>query len=370
MNASATETDAVVIGAGPVGLYQAFQLGLQGLRVHLIDALPQPGGQCLQLYGDKPIYDIPAIPVCTGRELADLLRRQIEPFKPHWHLATLVCGFGVCADRRLRIETDRGARLKARAVFIAAGLGAFVARQLKIDGLERFAGSQLHYQRLPAGIDLAGRQIVVHGGDEAAVAQAVELAQQAPAARISLLHRRAVFQAPAALLQDLQRLRAAGRIAVQVGQISAITTADAGARLTGLELLDAQGSAHRLAADLLIAHTGLSPRLGPLADWGLQLERKQIPVDSASCATNIRNVYAVGDINHYPGKRKLIVCGFHEATLAAFAAAEAIQGGKLPLQYTTTSPRLQQLLGVAQPPAQAASAAAPPPGAPPESVER
>lgn len=360
---STTETDAVVMGAGPVGLYQVFQLGLQGLRVHLIDALPQPGGQCVELYGDKPIYDIPAIPACTGRELAALLWRQIAPFKPHWHPGTLVSALAPQADGRLLLETDGGAHLLARAVFIAAGVGAFVPRKLKIEGLERFAGTQLHYQSLPANIDAAGRQIVVHGGDQAAVAQAVELAEQGSAARISLLHRRDVFQAPEALLQRLQQLRAAGRIAVEAGQITGITTtlanADTGERLTALQLLDAQGSARTLALDLLLAHTGLSPRLGPLTEWGLALERKQIPVDSATFASNIPGVYAVGDINHYPGKRKLIVCGFHEATLAAFAAAEAIQGAKLPLQYTTTSTRLQQLLGVAQPPADTAPAQSP-----------
>lgn len=342
------ETDAVVIGAGPVGLFQVFQLGLQGISAHLIDALPHAGGQCVALYGDKPIYDIPGVPVCTGSELAGLLLRQIAPFAVHWHLRTLVAALAQQPDGRLLLETDAGERLLARAVFIAAGVGAFVARSLKVEGLDHFAGTQLHYQSLPAGLDLRGQQVVVHGGGEDAVALAVELATQGHAARVSLLHRREQFQASETLLQELQRLREAGRLSVLAAQISGVETA--AQRLCGLQLLDAQGLRQRLPVDTLVAVLGLSPRLGPIADWGLALERKQVLVDSASFASSVAGVYAVGDINSYPGKRKLIVCGFHEATLAAFAAAEAISGEKRPLQYTTTSTRLHRLLGVAPAP--------------------
>lgn len=339
------ETDAVVIGAGPVGLFQVFQLGLQGITAHLIDALPHAGGQCVELYGDKPIYDIPGIPVCTGRELAGLLLQQTAPFKTQWHLNTLVSALTVQADGRLLVETSQGAQLLARSVFIAAGVGAFVPRTLKVDGIERFVGTQVHYQSLPATVDVTGRHVVVHGGDEPAVARAVELAEQGQAARVSLLHRRDVFQAPDALLQRLQQLRDAGRVHVEAAQITGIDTA--GDRLTALQVVDTDGSTRALALDLLVAVLGISPRLGPIADWGIAMDRKQLVVDTEAFCTSVPGIYAVGDINTYPGKRKLILCGFHEATLAAFGAAEALKGDKVALQYTTTSPRLHQLLGVA-----------------------
>jgi len=348
---NAVETDAVVIGAGPVGLFQVFQLGLQGIHAHLIDALPHAGGQCVELYGDKPIYDIPGIPMCTGRELADLLLRQVAPFKPASHLGTLVSGLSTQPDGRLLVETSQGARLLARAVFIAAGVGAFVPRTLKVDGIDGWVGTQVHYQQLPASVDVTGLQVVVHGGDEPAVVRAVELARGGDAARVTLLHRRDVFQASDALLAELQQLRDAGRIAVVAAQITGVEVANG--RLAALRVADAEGQPHNLPLDVLLAVLGISPRLGPIADWGIALERKQLVVDTASFRTSVPGIYAVGDINTYPGKRKLILCGFHEATLAAFGAAEAIKGDKVALQYTTTSPRLHQLLGVAPGPAAA-----------------
>jgi thioredoxin reductase (NADPH) len=348
------ETDAVVIGAGPVGLFQVFQLGLQGITAHLIDALPHAGGQCVELYGDKPIYDIPGIPVCTGRELADLLLRQIAPFKPHWHLNTLVASLAPQQDGRLLLQTSGGAQLLARSVFIAAGVGAFVPRTLKVEGIERFVGTQVHYQNIPPGLLLASQNIIVHGGDEPAVARAVELAERSDAARVTLLHRRDVFQASDALLQRLQQLRNLGRVVVEAAQITGIESVEG--RLTALQVVDAEGTTRALPLDILIAVLGISPRLGPIADWGIALERKQLVVDTEAFRTSVPGIYAVGDINTYPGKRKLILCGFHEATLAAFGAAEALKGDKVALQYTTTSPRLHQLLGVAPVAAPAAGA--------------
>ena len=347
MNALAppTPTDAIVIGAGPVGLFQIFQLGLQGIKAHVIDALPRAGGQCAELYGDKPIYDIPGIPVCTGQELTSLLLRQIAPFNPHWHLSSLVSSLALQPDGRLLVETSAGARLLARSVFIAAGVGAFVPRKLKIDGVERFVGTQVFYQMLPPGLDLTGQEVVVHGSDATAVTRAIALAEQGQASHVRLLHRRDLFQAPHAALQRLQQLRDSGRIAIEVAQITG--TVATGERLTALQLIDAEGATCTLAVDVLLAVLGISPRLGPLADWGMAMERKQLVVDTEAFRTSVPGIYAVGDINTYPGKRKLIVCGFHEATLAAFGAAETMQGEKVALQYTTSSARLHQLLGVA-----------------------
>lgn len=342
------QTDAVVVGAGPVGLFQVFQLGLQGLACHVIDALPHAGGQCAALYGDKPIYDIPGISVCTGQELADRLLAQIAPFAPHWHLDEQATVLQPLADGSgFLVETAQGTRLQARTVFVAAGVGAFVPRTLKAPGLDAFEGStQLHYSA-PDPLLVAGRKVVVHGGGEAAVALVLELAAlhcSAPAS-ITLQHRRDVFDAPQALLQQLEALRAAGRVQMAVGQVTGIE--QEGERLAALQLLGPDGNAVRLPADQLIVRLGLLPRLGPVAEWGLALERKQLPVDPATFATQVPGIYAVGDVVHYPGKRKLILSGFHEAALAAFAAAERLAGQKVSLEYTTSSERLQRRLGVA-----------------------
>ena len=342
------ESDAVVIGAGPVGLFEVFQLGLQGLKAHVIDALPHAGGQCIELYGDKPIYDIPGVPVCTGRELAALLLQQIAPFAPQWHLGALVSSLAPQPDGRVLVQTDTGVQLLARTVFIAAGVGAFVPRMLKTEGIEAFVGTQVFYQSLPGGVDVTDRHVVVHGGDENAVACALDLAERSPTTRITLVHRRDVFQAPDALLKRLQLQRDAGRIGVEAVQITGIeaTHDRANGHLEALKVVDAEGTERALPLDVLIAVLGLSPRLGPLANWGLAMERKQLAVDPATFATSVPGIYAVGDVITYPGKRKLILCGFHEATLAAFGAAEWLAGHKLPLEYTTSSAKLQGLLGV------------------------
>ncbi|MDD2713792.1 MAG: NAD(P)/FAD-dependent oxidoreductase, partial [Simplicispira sp.] len=325
------QTDAVVVGAGPVGLFQIFQLGLQGLRAHAIDALPHAGGQCAELYGDKPLYDIPGIKVCTGHELVQRLLEQIAPFAPQWHLGQLVAQVAAQDDGRFLVTTSGGTQLLARAVFIAAGVGAFVPRALKAPGLEPFEGSQVLY-RLHEPAALAGRHVVVHGGDAPAITQVLECAAAPqPPASLTLQHRRDVFDAPAEQLARLQALREAGRIQVVIGQVTGIEQhAD---RLAALQLLAPDGSTQRLPLDLLLVRLGLSPRLGPLADWGLAMERKQLLVDTAGFATSVPGIHAVGDVNTYPGKRKLIVCGFHEATLAAFATAERLAGHKVPLEY-------------------------------------
>ncbi len=341
-------TDAIVIGAGPVGLFQVFQLGLHGLRAHVIDALPHPGGQCAELYGDKPIYDIPAVQACTGHELVQRLLAQIQPFAPQFHLGQQVDSVQAQPGGFL-VGTTQGTQLQARAVFIASGVGAFVPRTLKVPGLDAFEGSQLRY-RLDEGTSLAGQRVVVHGGDEPAVQQAIACASAPEAQRpahTTLQHRRDVFDAPPALLEQLQALRTAGRIEIAIGMASGIVEAQG--RLAALELTTPEGTQQSLPLDLLLVRLGLVPRLGPIADWGLALERKQLVVDTATFATNVPGIHAVGDAITYPGKRKLILSGFHEATLAAFGAAEWLAGHKLPLEYTTSSERLQGLLGIASP---------------------
>ncbi|KQP18367.1 NAD(P)/FAD-dependent oxidoreductase [Pseudorhodoferax sp. Leaf267] len=340
------ETDALIIGAGPAGLFQAFQLGLQEAHSHIVDVLPYVGGQCAALYADKPIYDIPGVPVCTGRELVASLQRQVAPFAPVFHLGQEIATLATEADGRLRLTTSAGTAFLTRTVFIAAGIGAFQPRRLRIPGIETFEGGQLHYH-LPDDAPVTGLHLAIAGGGEEAVASALHFAQaEPPPASITLVHRRDGFEADAAQLAALQQLRDAGRVQVAIGQPTGFELAGDG-RLAQLVLSHAEGADTRLALDLLLVRQGLSPRLGAIADWGLALERKQLVVDPATCATAMPGIYAVGDINHYPGKKKLILCAFHEATLAAYDAAERLQAGrKVVVEYTTTSTRLHRLLGV------------------------
>ena len=358
---STTECDALVIGAGPVGLFQVFQLGLQDIRAQVVDALPVAGGQCIELYADKPIYDIPALQVCTGRELVDRLLLQIAPFAPQFHLGQEVSALAPRDDSRFDVATSTGACFIARTVFIAGGVGAFQARALKADGIERHIGTQLFY-RVPEPALLAGQRVLVVGGEDAAVAAVLRLADGVDAsapvtqrpASITLLHRRRTLTADATSLARLQALCEAGVVRFEVGQVLGIEpAASAGAdigRLAAVQVIGEDSSSRPLPVDVVLAFLGVSPKLGPIAHWGLALERRQLVVDAAHFETSTPGIYAVGDVVTYPGKKKLILCGFHEATLAAFAAAARLRPDQpVLLHYTTTSPKLHQLLGVATP---------------------
>ena len=348
--------DALVIGAGPVGLFQVFQLGLQGIAAHVVDALPAPGGQCSELYPDKPIYDIPAVQVCTGRELVDRLLAQIAPFAPRFHLNQTVASLQPRGDGAFDVATSTGQQFMARSVFIAAGVGAFQPRQLQADGADGLPDDQLLY-RLPASGTLAGRRVLVVGGEDGAVQSAVALADSmvdavsAPAG-ITLVHRRAALTAEADQLACLQAHIDAGRVRFQVGQVLSVQTSPGqAAQLASVQVADADGQTLQLAADTVLVQLGISPKLGPVSQWGLALERRLVVVDAARFETSTPGIYAVGDIVSYPGKKKLILCGFHEATLAAFAAVARLRPDEpVLLQYTTTSPRLHQRLGVPTPP--------------------
>ncbi len=351
------EADAVVIGAGPVGLFQVFQLGLLEVKAHVIDALPHPGGQCMELYPDKPIYDIPAVPATTGRGLTERLLQQIEPFGAQLHLGQQVESLYRADDGRLHLRTTAGQDFCTRALFVAAGVGAFVPRKLQVEGINALEGSHLFYPQTDDYVvqhcaHCAGQHVAILGGDTAAVHAALELLTPpegvtAPAS-ISLIHRRDVFDAPADALATLRAARVHGAIQVIAGQVTAFTT-DA-KTLQTLEILDAHGELQSLPTGIALGYLGVSPKLGPIAQWGFALERKQVPVNTEDFSTDLPGVFAVGDINTYPGKKKLILCGFHEATLAAYGAMRFIAPNKrVLLQYTTTSPRLHALLGVNEP---------------------
>lgn len=338
------ETDVVVIGAGAVGMFQVFQLGLQGLHCHLVDALPHLGGQCAQLYPDKPIYDIPGIKACSGAELVARLREQMAPFAPTLHLGQQVHTLQQQDDGRWLLGTSAGTQLLAKAVVIAAGVGAFVPKTLKIDGIEALVGHSVHYHPADLGaLALSGQHVVVHGGDELAVQAAIDTLAQGPA-RVTLMHRREVFNAPDPLLAQLQAQQAAGRIQVLAAQPQSLSAVDQSLR--SVEVMLADGSTQALPVQQWLVYQGISPKLGPVADWGLELVKKQLPVDTGTFVTEAPGIYAVGDINLYPGKRKLLLCGFHEATLAGFSIAEYLSNQPVLLQYTTTSTRLHALLGV------------------------
>ena len=346
------ETDAVIIGAGPVGLFQVFQLGLLEIAAHVIDALPRPGGQPAELYPDKPIYDIPAIPRCSGRELIEALTRQIAPFAPVFHLGRQVQTLQRQPDGRWLLgagagegDGDGALTLLARVVIIAAGVGVFQPKRLKTPGIEAFEHRQLFYN-MPEAARLAGQRLVVAGGGDTALDWAIHLAtqEQSAPASVTLLHRRDAFTAAPASVARMRALCAAGRLRLSIGQISGFQ--QTAGRLSALQITAPNGQDAPLPLDALLVFHGLTPRLGPIADWQLALERKQLLVDTEKFQTSQPGIFAVGDINTYPGKQKLILCGFHEATLAAHAAQAHIAPHlQRPQQYSTSDARLQRLIG-------------------------
>jgi thioredoxin reductase (NADPH) len=343
------ETDAVIVGAGPVGLFQVFELGLLEIKAHIVDSLAYPGGQCIELYPDKPIYDIPAVPVCTGKELTDNLLKQIEPFGATFHLGQEVSVVEQREDGRFFVATSKGTEFITKTVFIAGGVGSFQPRTLKVDGLEKFNEAQLFYRvRNPA--QFAGKNLVIVGGGDSALDWALNFVQEGPnkAESVILLHRRDGFRAAPASAAKMRELCDALEMQFIVGQITGFDERDG--RLAAVKVTGADGVTRVVPLDVLLVFFGLSPKLGPIAEWGLDIERKQIVVDTEKFQTNVPGIFAVGDVNTYPGKKKLILSGFHEAALAAFGASPYVFPDKrVLLQYTTTSPKLHKVLGVESP---------------------
>ncbi|MBL8342968.1 MAG: NAD(P)/FAD-dependent oxidoreductase [Rubrivivax sp.] len=343
------ETDAVIVGAGPVGLFQVFELGLLEIKAHIIDSLAYPGGQCIELYPDKPIYDIPAVPVCTGKELTDNLLKQIEPFGATFHLGQEVTVVRKETDGRFFVQTSRGTRLLTKTVFIAGGVGSFQPRLLRVEGLDKHDGTQLFY-RVKNPAQFAGKNLVIVGGGDSALDWTLNFVQDGPhkAESVILLHRRDGFRAAPASVARMRELCEALEMQFVVGQISGIE--ETAGRLSAVKVTGGDGVTRVMPLDMLLVFFGLSPKLGPIAEWGLGLERKQIVVDTEKFQTSVPGIFAVGDINTYPGKKKLILSGFHEAALAAFGASPIVFPEKrVLLQYTTTSPKLHKVLGVETP---------------------
>ena len=343
------ETDAVIVGAGPVGLFQVFELGLLEIKAHVIDSLAHPGGQCVELYPDKPIYDIPAVPVCTGQELTDNLLKQIEPFGATFHYGQEVTVVQKQDDGRFFVETSKGTQFLTKTIFIAAGVGAFQPRTLKVEGLDVFDGSQLFYS-VKNPDDFAGKNLVIVGGGDSALDWALDFVKEGPhkAESVILIHRRDGFKAAPANVAKMRELCEAYEMQFIVGQVTGYDGQDG--KLTGVKVTGADGVTRVVPLDVLLVFFGLSPKLGPIALWGLDIERKQLKVDTEKFSTSVPGIFAVGDINIYPGKKKLILSGFHECALAAFGAMPIISPEKkVFLQYTTTSPKLHKVLGVDTP---------------------
>lgn len=337
-------TDVVIIGAGPCGLFQVFEVGLLGLKAEVVDSIRQPGGQCTELYPDKPIYDIPAISVCTGQELVDRLLKQIEPFHCGMHLGQEVTVVRRQEDDTFFIETSAGTQFVAKAVVIAGGVGSFQPRPLRVPRAEEFEDVSLHYRvRDPRLFD--GRKIVILGGGDSALDWVLELS--GTAGNVTLVHRRDAYRAAPVSVARMRALAEAGTIDL-VENAKATAISGSGGRMISITVQVTEGAGMEIPADHALAFFGLAPKLGPIADWGLDINRKTINVDTEKFETSEPGIYAVGDINQYPGKKKLILCGFHEAALAAFAIKQRLEPDrKVHVQYTTTSPIMHQRLGVA-----------------------
>ncbi len=354
MSASIIETDAVIVGAGPVGLFQVFELGLLEIKAHVIDLLPYPGGQCIELYPDKPIYDIPAIPVCTGKELTDSLMKQIAPFGATFHYNQEVSAIAKQDDGRFLLETSSGTKFMTKTIFIAAGMGAFQPRLLNIGGIAKFADAETSspqvFYKVKNRAAFANQDVVILGGGDSALDWTLDFMSEGPlkAKSVTLIHRRDGFVAAPASVAKMRALCEAHQMKFMVGQITAFDE-EAG-RMTAVTVTGVDGETSFVKLDLLLIFFGLSPKLGPIAEWGLDIERRQLKVDTEKFQTSEKGIFAVGDINTYPGKKKLILSGFHEAALAAFGATAIVfPDKKVMLQYTTTSPKLHKVLGVETP---------------------
>jgi len=337
------QTDALIIGAGPCGLFQVFELGLLNIHAHVVDSLSQPGGQCTELYPEKPIYDIPALPVVGAQELVDRLMEQIKPFDPQFHLGQQVTELLPQGNGRFHVKTSTGTEFDAGTVIIAAGLGAFSPRQLKAPGAAEFIDTSIHNKVIDPS-RFHGQRLAILGGGDSALDWTLALCEQA--ASLKLIHRREDFRAQPASVSKMQELVAADKMSLHFGNVINVLSEDG--RLNGLELINRAGEKSQVECDQVLVFWGLAPNLGPIADWQLALDKRALQVDTEKFQTSVPGIFAVGDINSYPGKKKLILSGFHEAALAAFAVKHHLHPEqKVRLQYTTTSPLMHERLGVA-----------------------
>ncbi len=341
----AIETDVVIVGAGPAGLFSVFELGLLDIKCHVIDILPRAGGQCSELYPEKPIYDIPGLPICTGQELTDNLLKQIEPFHPTFHFIEMVetlQSVGTAEKPAFVLTTDSGKTFHAKVVFIAAGGGSFQPKKPPIPNIEAYESKSVFYavRRVE---DFRDKNVIIVGGGDSALDWTLNL--QPVAKKLTLVHRRDAFRAAPHSVKAMQELVAAGKIDFKLGQITHVEGVDG--QMTAATFKPNAGEEELLLCERLMPFFGLTMKLGPVAHWGLNLNENLIPVDTEKFETSHPGIFAVGDINYYAGKLKLILSGFHEGALAAQKAHRYIYPEKkLLFQYTTSSTNLQKKLGV------------------------
>ena len=339
----AIQTDVLIIGAGPCGLFAVFELGLLDMKVHLVDILDKLGGQCAELYPEKPIYDIPGIPVVTGQGLTDALMEQIKPFNPTFHLNEMVDTIEKIGDPGFRVTTDAGTVFDCKVVVISAGGGSFQPKRPPVPGIEAFEGSAVHYA-VRKMEQFRDKELLIIGGGDSALDWTLNL--QPIAKRVTLLHRRDDFRAAPHSVDQMRSLVASGQMDLRIGQVTGLE-GEAG-NLTGAYIkgLDSQITKH--PCNTMLPFFGLTMKLGPVANWGIKLDNNLVPVETAAFETNVPGIFAIGDINTYPGKLKLILSGFHEGALMAQKAHRYVYPDKrLVFQYTTSSSSLQKKLGVA-----------------------
>jgi thioredoxin reductase (NADPH) len=338
-------TDVVIVGAGPAGLFAVFELGLLDIRAHLIDILPRAGGQCSELYPEKPIYDIPGFPVVTGQGLVDNLMKQIEPFHPTFHFGEMVEALetlGAPEAPKFRVKTDAGKTFECKCVIVAAGGGSFQPKRPPIAGIDGYEGKSVFYavRRME---DFRDRNVLIVGGGDSALDWTLNL--HPIARRITLVHRRDEFRGAPHSVNAMRELVAAGKMDLLIGQVGGISGADG--QLAGATIKGNDGKVHDLACERMMPFFGLTMKLGPIADWGLNLHENLVPADTEKFETSTPGIFAIGDINTYPGKLKLILSGFHEGALAAQKVHRYVYPDKkLTFQYTTSSTNLQKKLGV------------------------
>jgi thioredoxin reductase (NADPH) len=334
-------TDVVIVGAGPVGLFAVFELGLVDVKCHLVDILDRPGGQCTELYPEKPIYDIPGLTVVTGQELTDRLMEQIKPFGAEFHFNQRVESL----ERRnggFRLTTDAGTVIDCKVLVIAAGGGSFTPKRPPLPGIEQYEGTSVFYS-VRKMENFRDRDVLIVGGGDSALDWTLNL--EPVAKSLTLLHRRAEFRAAPASVQKMFQLVEQGDVNFKLGQVTQLH--GEGGKLRAVTVKGADGATYELPCEVMLPFFGLTMKLGPVADWGLNLEENLIPVDTAKFETSEKGIFAIGDINTYPGKLKLILSGFHEAALMAQEAHHHIYPDKkLIFQYTTSSTSLQKKLGV------------------------
>lgn len=342
MNANPLTTDAIIIGAGPVGLFAVFELGLVDIKCHLVDILDRAGGQCAELYPEKPIYDIPALPVVTGQELTDRLLEQIKPFSPVFHFGHLVDELQKMPDGKWQVTTDNGLTLQAPVIVIAAGGGSFTPKKAPIEGINDYEGKSVFYA-VRKREQFKGKNLVIVGGGDSALDWSIDLC--AVAKRITLVHRRDEFRAAPHSVSKMRELVAAGKMDFVLGHVTQLHGADG--QLDKVTVANNNESSDDIACDALLPFFGLTMKLGPVANFGLNLDRNLIAVDTEKFETSVPGIFAIGDINTYPGKLKLILSGFHEAALAAQAAHALVHPDKkLRFEYTTSSTAIHKKLGL------------------------